>query len=79
MQQFDAGITGFRAVLDTLSASINQEREALRLEKDRLDQQRREFEEEQAVVAQVGPSKVSLGARLEVPCMELPLHTSDGG
>lgn len=74
MQQFDAGITGFRAVLDTLSASINQEREALRLEKDRLDQQRREFEEEQAVVAQVGHLSISLGVRLEVPCMEVSLH-----
>ena len=55
MQQFDAGIDGFRAVLDAVSASINQEREALRLEKDRLDRQKREFEEEQAVVAQVHP------------------------
>ena len=53
MQQFDAGITGFREMLDTLAASIKQEREALQLERDRLNTQRREFEEEQAVVAQV--------------------------
>ena len=53
VQQFDANIDIFRAALNIVAVSVGKEREALQLEKERLDQQRREFEEEQAMVTQV--------------------------
>ena len=47
------GLSSFRNVLDSISAGMEEERQALQQERQTLDRRRKEFEDEQAVVAQV--------------------------
>ena len=47
------GLSSFRNVLDSISVSMEKEREALQQEWQTLDRRRKEFDDEQAVVMQV--------------------------